>query len=112
MILHIWFFLYFRLVIRDVSHAMSVVSVVLIISWGGDVEVVDEEVCVLRVEDGVEVAVLFAHRFVACQASPVIESVPFVDDNFLHRVSAWKFDCPFDFNESVCESLLCSFEYL
>ena len=84
MILQLWSFLYRCREVCDVSHAMSIVSVVAVVSWGGDVEVVDEEVSVLRVEDGVEVAVLFAHWFVARQASPVIESVPFVDDNFLH----------------------------
>ena len=112
MILQLWSFLYRCREVCDVSHAMSIMSVIAVVSWGGDVEVVDEEVSVLRVEDGVEVAVLFAHWLVARQASPVIESVPFVDDNFLHWVSVWKFDSPFDFDKSVSEALLCSFQYL
>ena len=49
---------------EDVRYEMSVLAVVLVISWGGNKEVMDEEVGVLRVEDGVEVAVLFAHGFV------------------------------------------------
>ncbi len=111
MILKLWSLLDF-VVVEDVGHAVRVVSVVLIISRGGDVEVIDEEVGVLWVEDGVEFAVLFAHRLVTCEASPVIESVSFVDDNFLPRVSTWKFDCPFDFDKTVLELFLCSFQDL
>jgi len=80
--------------------------------WGGDVEVISEEVCILQVEDGVEVAVLFAHGFVTCKASPVVELVLLVDDNFLPGMATWKFDCPFDLDESVREFFLCSFQDL
>ena len=49
MILQIWSFL---IVVEDVSHAMSIVAMIFVISWGRDVEVVIKEVGVLRIEDG------------------------------------------------------------
>ena len=63
-----WYYKYglFLLSSEDMHDAMSVVAMVFVISWGGDVEVVDKEVGVFRAEDGVVVAVLFSHGFVAC----------------------------------------------
>jgi len=63
MILQIWSDL---VAVVDVSYAMGDVSVILVVSWCRDVEVVHEEVSVLRVEDGVELAIFLAHRCLAC----------------------------------------------
>ena len=52
--------------VLDVSYAMGDVSVILVVPWCRDVEVVHEEVSVLRVEDGVELAIFLAHRCLAC----------------------------------------------
>jgi hypothetical protein len=62
-ILQIWSDL---VAVVDVSYAMGDVSVILVVSWCRDVEVVHEEVSVLRVEDGVELAIFLAHRCLAC----------------------------------------------
>jgi hypothetical protein len=109
MILQIWSDL---VAVVDVSHAVGDVSVILVVSWCRDVEVVHEEVSVLRVEDGVEFAVLFAHWFVACEASPMIESISFVHDDFLPRMSIRKFDSLFDFDKPVSCLFLSTFHYL
>ena len=53
----------------------------------GDVVVVREGGEVLRVEYRVAVSVLFPHRFVASETSPVIKSVSSVDDQFTPEMS-------------------------
>ena len=96
----------------DVSHAMGDVSVILVVSRCRNVEVVHEEVSILRKKDDVEFAIFLAHRFVACDASPVVESISLVNDDFLPRMSVRKFDGPFDFDEPVSCLFLSTFHYL
>ena len=76
-----------------VRKPVSRVPMVFIISRDVNVVVICEGGQVLRVEDGVEVLVLFPHRFVAGETSPVVKSISFVDYQFAPGTSAWKCNC-------------------
>ena len=77
------------------------VPVMFIISGGVDVVVVRQRGEVLRVQDGIAVSVLFPHELVAGEASPELESILLVDDQFAPLMFAWQGDCFQVFNESV-----------
>ena len=76
-----------------VRKPVSRVPMVFIISRDVNVVVICEGGQVLRVEDGVEVLVLFPHRFVSGETSPVVKSISFVDFQFAPGMSAWKCNC-------------------
>ena len=91
--LFVWLHRFLLLSFEVVRKPMSRVPMVFIISRGVDVVVVHEEGEVLQVEDGIAVLVLFPHRFITCEASPVIKLVSFVDYKFAPWVPAWKGNC-------------------